>query len=208
MDVRINNEIAIHIQGFDSRYLKNPITGEVKTVDVVTYGPLGDPKTVMTKEIRRVSAVLPLDECGDNIAYITAHKLWKTIEPQYEAWKAGNEIPENGTPFAAWDGVTKGQAEILKGMGLRTVEAVAEASDIVINKSGLPNALLIRDTAKKYLASASGSREAAKMTTLETENAALKGQMAELMEQMKLLMSDQTEKKRGRQRADAVEAAA
>lgn len=207
MDVRINNDIAIHIQGFDTRYKKNLVTGENVGVDVVTYGPLGDPKTVMTKEISKLQKVLPLEECGDNIAFITAHKLWKTIEAPYLAWKSKNEIPESGTPFAIWDGITKGQADILRNMGIKTVEMFADASDIVVNKSGLPNVIMLRDMARKFVANKADSREAAKMTNLEAENATLKDQMAELMEQMKLLMADQTEKKRGRKAAEPAEAA-
>ena len=207
MDVRINNEIAIHIQGFETRYKKDAITGELTAYDVVTYGPLGDPKTVHTREVKRLSAVLPLEECGDNIAYITAHKLWKEIEYAYTNWKQSNEIPDTGTPFAVWDGVTKGQADVLRNMGLKTVEAVADASDIVMNKSGLPNALLIRDHARKYIEGQAKSREAAKDAALEAENAELKSTVQELMEQMKLLMADAQEKKRGRKAAEPAEAA-
>ena len=34
--------------------------------------------------------------------YIDMAAKWATIGPAYEAWKRGSEIPQDGTPLAAW----------------------------------------------------------------------------------------------------------
>jgi len=56
-------------------------------------------------------------------------KRWEVVEPAYNAWKRGEEVPENGTPLAAWPGVNQDQTKFLKAKGILSVEQVAEMSD-------------------------------------------------------------------------------
>jgi hypothetical protein len=210
-DVQITNDIAIAIHKFETVYRKGP-SGELIEVDMVHYSPAGDNKSVIIREVRRMSQVLPLEEAGDNIAYIRAHRLWNVIEPSYSHWRSTNALPENGTPLAAWAGVTPAQAQVLKGAGLRSVEDIASASDIVLGKTGLANVLMLRDQAQKYLASEDTAKTAAVQATLEAENRELKEQMAELQALMREMRGEDAPRKRGRPRkedaADAIEAVA
>lgn len=201
-DVRINNDIAIQIHGFETIYDRGG-DGALQASDVVVYSPLGDTKTKISAEIRRVSRVLPIEECGDNLAYLMAHKLWAFIEPRYKHWQDTNTLPEAGTPLAAWPGVTAAQAAVLRTAGLKSVEEIAEASDIVMTKTGLANASQLRDHAKRFLANEAGAREAKAFATLEAENAELKSQMTELMRMMQELTSASDANEPARRRGKA-----
>jgi hypothetical protein len=125
--------------------------------------------------------VRPLEECGDNIASLIALKLWQRVQPDYDHWKKNNAMPESGTPLGAWPAVTPAQAAVLKQSGLTSIEEVANASDIVIMKTGLANALALRDLAKKFLAAETTAGDAARMAKLEQDNAELKEQLKEMM---------------------------
>lgn len=212
-DIQINNDIAITILSFDTVYHRDDSTGELKERDIITYQPRGDNKTIITREVARMSRVLPLEECGDNITYLAARRLWDRIQPAYQHWKKNNELPETGVPLAAWAGVTSAQAQVLKNGGLRSVEDVAEASDIVLSKTGLSNALMLRDQAQRFLAGEEKSKSATSMAKLEAENKELREQMAEMMALIREMTSGEAsegQKRRGRPRrevADHVETA-
>lgn len=206
-DVQVKNDIAITIMGFEERYRRNGATGELEPFDVVTYSPRGDIKTRLTREVARMSKVLPAEEAGDNLAYIGAAKLWAVVRPQYEFWKQNNALPMSGTPLAAWGGVSKAQGEVLRNAGLRTVQDVAEASDIVIGKTGIANGLMVRDLARKYLENEQGVKASTALASLQEENATLKEQMAEMMAMMREMQgADDAPKRRGRPRKDEPEA--
>ncbi len=188
-DVEINNKIAITIHGFETRYGPIGPDGKRPEYDVVTYSPQGDAKTTMHREIRHVSAVRTLEDCGDNLASLIALKTWQRIEPDYLHWKANNALPDRGTPLGAWQGITKAQADVLKQAGLRSIEDVANASEIVINKTGLANAQNLVELAKKFLATGDKAAEAAKQAKLEADNAELREQMAEMQKMMAEMMA-------------------
>lgn len=188
-DVQVNNDIAITIHQFETVFRKDP-KGELVPVDLVYYSPKGDAKTQLIKEVRKLAQVHDIENVGDNIAAIRANRLWNVIKPNYEHWKTNNEMPTHGTPLAAWPGVTKSMADILRNAGLPTVEDVRDASEIVLNKTGIPNVLKIRDMAQKFLANEDSSKAAAQLSTLESENAELKAQMAEMMALMKEMQAE------------------
>lgn len=182
-DIQIKNDIAITIHSFETQY-RRTAEGQLDEFDVVTYSPQGDTKTIIMREVRKVMKVRSLEECGDNIASLIALKLWQRIEPAYRHWKENNKLPESGTPLGAWPAITPAQANVLKCAGLKSIEEVASASDIVIMKTGLANALGLRDLAQKFLSADSKASDTAKMAKLERDNDELREQLAELMKLM------------------------
>ena len=76
---------------------------------------------------------------------------WSQIEPHYEAWKSGNEIPEDGIPLGAWPGVSQAQAEVLRKVGLNTVQKVAAAPEAMLSRPPLPNMRELRGQAALWL---------------------------------------------------------
>jgi hypothetical protein len=76
---------------------------------------------------------------------------WAQIQPHYLAWKEGNELPDNGTPLAAWSGVTPEQAEVLRRIGVKTIEGVASLTESILSQPPLPNLREIKAQAKLFL---------------------------------------------------------
>lgn len=76
--------------------------------------------------------------------------IWATIQPYYDAWKAGQEMPADGTPLAAWPGVTSEMVDRLKLMRVRTVEDVAAMTDNDIDNLGM-GGLAVRQQARLFI---------------------------------------------------------
>jgi hypothetical protein len=107
---------------------------------------------------------------------------WASLEPYYNAWKQNSEIPTDGTPLAAWPGVTKQQAEVLKGQGIRTVEDVAGMNDSMIGRIALPNVRALKEQAQRYLDARDNHRVEAALKEKDDQIATLKAQMDQLAE--------------------------
>ncbi len=185
----------IRVLEFEKRYL-NKIA-----YDWVLYGPASNIKDCQTWE--RVDRLKPLaDDDKRHERDITGTKkmhmnaVWSFIGPKYEAWKKGNEIPEDGIPLKLWAGVDSGQIAEFAFLGIKTVEDIAAMSEAVITKVMLPRVRQTRDSAVAYLASRSDSAVSAKVTELEAK---LDAAMA--------LLEAQTTPKRKRRTKDEMEAA-
>jgi isopentenyl diphosphate isomerase/L-lactate dehydrogenase-like FMN-dependent dehydrogenase len=96
------------------------------------------------------------------------------IKLHYEAWLAGREVPETGTPLAAWNGVSTEQAEILRVKGIKTVEDVAGMGDAIMNGIPLPGLVALKQSAARFLASADSSKAAAQMAKIEEDRERLR----------------------------------
>jgi predicted flap endonuclease-1-like 5' DNA nuclease len=183
------------------------IDGETtKADDWVEYGPRGESDRTRTREkIARMSKLQPDD--GANEVVKMAHAIWNDIKPHYDAWKAGQEIPETGTPLAAWSGVSPEQAEFLRTRGIRTVEDLADLTDTHISRMPLPNLREIIRTAKRFLEGADARVSASKITAVEEENANLKAELAEIRQMLMREAADAPAKRGpGRPRKEAAPA--
>jgi hypothetical protein len=106
---------------------------------------------------------------------------------QYEAWKEGLEIPTEGTPIRGWTVALPAQQENLILLGFRTVEELAAADEVAIQRIGLGGARL-RDLARNWLVAAADTGiAAAKMEALQVQNAALQEQLRAQAERLKAL---------------------
>lgn len=183
-------EQTIIITGFTQSYVKDK-NGVAQPVDIVTWVPRHAPLAMKNSE--RVDRLNP-----DNLRYSAnteqaddkrAHMMviWSQIQPAYEAWKSGREVPLNGTPLAVWPGITPEQAEVFRLAGVRTVEDVRDMSETIRSRINLPNTRELKDLARIYLensgSAAAAEREAAKDRQIETMSA----EMAEMRKMLESL---------------------
>jgi len=120
--------------------------------------------------------------------------------------QVGNHEQIVGTPIEEWTLISRSQADELKGVKFATVESVANASDLQIQKIGMiagMNPYSFRDKAKAFLNLAdqvgeTNQREE-ELTKLRQENAAIKmeaeARAAKQQEQIDALMAMMAEKK-------------
>jgi hypothetical protein len=119
----------------------------------------------------------------------------------------GSEEMISGTPLSEWSLISRSQAEELKGLKFHTIEQIAEASDLALQRLGMSAGMspyTFRDRAKAFLNKSSSDAEALKrdesLKALEAENERLrqenKAEMDKLKAQLEMLMEAQ--KPRGR----------
>jgi len=127
---------------------------------------------------------------------------WGVIGPAYEAWKAGNEIPVDGTPLEAWNGLARDEIERLKiDLGVNTIEAFANMPESAIQKARVRNPRERVERAKRFLEARSQTAE------VEKAMAERDAQIAELREMVQALSASQEAPKRGPGRPRKTEAA-
>lgn len=147
-----------------------------KPVDWVRYGNADSLQVSSTwARIKDLTPPDEFDEDRDREGLKMTHMraVWSQIEPRYTAWKQGKQMPETGTPLAAWPGLTEAEIEVFNRSGLRSVEEVAEMSDAMIAKVPLPNARDHRTQARAFLEMADKASANAKISELEAKLAAL-----------------------------------
>ena len=154
----------------------------------------------------RISRLIPPeyivnDDAGDKMKALRGQ--WSQIEPHYNAWKAGNEIPADGTPLGAWPGLSNAQAETLRKIGINTVQKLATIPETVLARPPLPN---LRDLKAQAMLWLEGRDKAA----LEAQVAEQQRQidaMLEMLAERKGAEDDEPKRGPGRPRKEAVEAA-
>jgi hypothetical protein len=157
--------------------------------DWVVYAPAHSPlNTVNEERIRhmRVTEEMLRGEQTEKLELMTMR--WAQIEPAYEAWKTGHEVPVNGTPFSAWAGVTSEKAEVLRRHAIRTVEEIADLSEGQMEKIPLPGMRELRKQAKIFLEGRGAAEAAQAQADAEARIAALEAQLAENNERLSAAM--------------------
>jgi len=152
-----------------------------KPVDWVRLAPSGEAhlKTQTWHRVEKLRPPVTLDDRDRNAdTYVAMSMRWTVIEPAYKAWKAGTEIPENGTPLAAWSGVTPDQADLLKSMSIRTVEDVRDMSESAFTKLPMPNARQLPKLAREFLEGADSADKDKRIAEMEERMQA----MSEMLE--------------------------
>jgi len=156
-----------------------------KPVDEVLLAPSGEGH-LKTQTWHRVEKLRPVDTNDDrqrnSDTHVAMTARWSVIEPAYKAWKAGTEIPENGTPLAAWSGVSPDIATLLRNMSIRTVEDVRDMSESAFTKLPVPNARKLPQLAREFLEGADSATKDARIADMEERMAA----MADMLEAQKV----------------------
>lgn len=169
----------IRIVEFKTEYRPNR-----EPVDWVLVGPVGADFD-KTQTWHRVSKIRPPDTTDENYkksdTYLDMAAKWSIIGPAYDAWKSGEELPEDGTPLAAWPGVSKDQAEALKSVGINTVEAVRDMPEDMKGKLKMPNIHQLPKLAGDYLEGASAAQKDAEIADMREKMAAMEEMLKESM---------------------------
>lgn len=182
---------------------KNP--GTTRALDMVEYGPIGAAGRSHTVE--RIDIISKVNKnAGANPAMQAAGVLWAFIKPRYEAWKSNQELPDVGTPLAAWNHLTQQQAEILRVNGVRSVEDVSSLSDAHFHRIPIAGLRTITEAAKKYLDHKDINKISAQIDAKDQTIAALTARVEQLAQ---MVADNQDEpKRRGRPPKVHAEAAA
>lgn len=110
---------------------------------------------------------------------------------EYQAWKANQEAPTEGTPLREVPWISRAQVEELAFAHVKTVEQLANLSDAQLKGAVPMNGYALRDKAKLHLEQIDGAAPAEK---LRAENDELKANMAVLQRQMAELTARLDEK--------------
>lgn len=146
-----------------------------------------DPAATL-KEGRRIVKFIPSIE----IQWPGHDRTCRAIEPQdiqeypelYAAYKAGNEIPQDGTPLEHMLMLPKSAATELKYMGCRTIEQLANATDDFKRRMG-PLSSYVKD-AKQWIGAAGSDQN--RVVALEKQLEREQKKTKKLEEQVHLLM--------------------
>ncbi len=133
-----------------------PIFSQREIVKLVTPGALNVPAKIVNDEIKQKYA------------------------KEYEAWKAGIEPSVDGTPLEEWPALNRAQVLELKALGFRTVENLAEMSDVIAQRLRHVGPLL-RERAKSFL---DDSYRIAEQEKLAAVNAKQESELAELRQKV------------------------
>lgn len=161
----------LRIHGFWTDYRPDPENkGKMKGVDMVNIGPmvggLNPPVTPMRiADLRRVMPMKGM--ANENPTILMSNAIWDYIRPAYEKFKAGEEIPVDGTPLAAWNRLSQKQADILRAHGFYTVEQIRGMTDANMEKFPIPRPRELKQQAEMFLASADQAHFSALMAEKE-----------------------------------------
>lgn len=160
----------IRVIGFKTEYKLD------KATDWVQIAP-ADSSFDKTRTWHRVRELTPppaVDEVARNsLSYKVMVARWDVIEPAYRAWKEGQDVPETGTPLAAWAALSPEQVAHLRLRGIKTVEDVRDMSESLFPHIPFPNVRQLPALAAKFL---DGRDKAA----ADADNAALRDRIAAL----------------------------
>lgn len=207
----MSEKLPITVHRFYTVYEDDPKKpGTMRERDMVEYGPIG--QGARTRAVERIDILSKTNKvAGANPASMAAQVLWAHIKPRYEAWKGNQELPETGTPLAAWNHLTPTQAEFLRVHGVRSVEDVAQLTDIHINQFKIHNLRSIIEAAKRFVDGADVNKFAGEMKAKDEQLAAANAridQMAEMLAKLMEEREDDPPKRRGRPPNKPEEAAA
>lgn len=148
----------------------------------IEYGPVASLDKQLTPA--RVKDLKPREELSiGNPSSEQGWARWEIVERAYKMWLAGQESPLEGTPLAAWNGLSPEAAELLRSRGIKTVEEISALTDAHVERIPLPMREIIRN-AKLFLEAREQHKFAAHMDEKDRQLDALKAENAEQREQI------------------------
>lgn len=166
----------------------------VDKVEVCAVG-MGDKASTIIP-ISVFQRLRPIADPVNDQAAVMMHDMWNAVRPAYEAYKSGQEVPDNGTPLGAWSGITPEQANVLRASGFRTVEDIAQATDSTIGRIQLPGARGLVEQAKAFIAASDKSKVAAELAAKDEKIRQMEDVQNEMKAMIEQLMADKP--RRGR----------
>lgn len=164
---------------------KTTFSGD-KATDWVEIAPAGE-AFERTRTWHRVKDILPPENVDEVVRNSPGHRVlvarWEAIKPKFDAWKAGEEIPTDGVPLAAWAGVSPEQVGYLRAMGIYTVEAVRDMGEGAMTRLPFPNARQLPKLAGEFLLSRGDAEKDREMANMRERMAFLEGMLVEKQEE-------------------------
>lgn len=131
-----------------------------------------------------------LSELADNLRQGRISQGWHDgYVKKYQAWKAGQEIPEDGIPIKGCPIFSPAVQANLIAIGVRTIESGAKMNDEAMKRYGM-GALDVKNKCNAYL------KTAKNIGPTVQENAALKAEVADLKAKFEQVLESNTELKR------------
>lgn len=177
--VPVRNEDGTEVRNLDGsvRFERKMVA-----VDLVEYMPSAQ-ESGLSLIRRPVLEMLDLEDDGDplNVVAQMARERAEVIGPAYANWKKGVAQPEiPGHPLAAWPGLSKAEADILRHHGFQVVEQLATSPDHKFENVALPDPLGIKQRAIRFLAAGDQERSANLMAEKDAKIERLEGNVDEL----------------------------
>lgn len=116
---------------------------------------------------------------GEKMAFFQ-HR-WAQIKPPFDAWMAGQAMPEYGIPLVAWPALSPEQVKAFQSAGIKSVEDVRDMSEKIMQAVRLPNLRDLKKMAEMYLANLDTSEAAKKQEHMQSEIDGLKEQLGAAM---------------------------
>lgn len=152
-------------------------------VDYALVTPQGT-KDVFKQEAEKWFKQLAVDATQGRIpeAWVEQYK------EAYKRWKAGQEIPVNGTPIKGWLRVSPSQQKACLEMGVRTIEDLAALNDEGLRRLGM-GAVQLKQVAIAELQAAKDIGPVVRQNAeLQQQVAVLTGSLENLQRQVEALM--------------------
>jgi len=181
-------DLRIRVIQFKTEY--KPGKPPVDWVEFTSGDAMSDSGVPMHSTWEQVRRIMPpefIENDDGGLKMAALRSQWAQIEPHYEAWKKGQDVPTSGTALGAWPGVNPDQADALRSVGLVTVEAVANATETILARPPLPNMREIKRQAALWLDGQDSAAMSLRVAELEAQNAAM----------LEMLAEQKTEAKRG-----------
>lgn len=162
--------------------------GDYEVVDWVEYGPKDD---LNTRTRATVKSLIPPDHFDrDNAGVKEQHMtyMWAQIEPGYNAWKDGVELPETGTPLGGWAALNKGTLTALQREGFKSVEDVRDMPESMMGKIRVPGVRALVSQAATFL---DGQDKAAMAKAADEQNSKIAG-LEEKLEAAMAMLEEQS----------------
>ena len=166
-------------------------------VDWVSIGPDDEPQQYTPMRIKDINADL-VDLQEGSASHDALRARWEIIKPRYEAWKRDEELPEGGTPLAAWAGLSPDQVKALKSEDIRTVEDIAMMGEAVCNRLGFPSARTLPKLAQEYLDGQTAAEKDAQIAALTEKMAAMEAVLEETLNEKAAKKPAPAKRPRGR----------
>lgn len=119
-----------------------------RDVDFVTITPPGGKNDVQKPAVEWLEQIRQSSRSDSGrfpVEWVRAY------EQSYEAWKAGEELPENGVPIKGWSLLSPSQQQACLHANLRTVEDLASATEEGLMAFGM-GARALKQKAADWLA--------------------------------------------------------
>lgn len=162
---------------------RQDINSKGEAEDWITYGPADDIKNTQTEcPVRWL--IPPAEYANDPTGIKQLHMttIWNEIQPAYDAWKAGEEMPEYGTPIGAWAAVNKAQVSVFKQHNVKSIEEIRDMSESLISKIRIPQVRDIMKQAAEYLEGKDAATMAKEKVEAEARIAGLEEKLEAAME--------------------------